>query len=145
MHFSSFSRVHLGQTSLDWSSIKAREPDLVRYLTIPFELYTHFCVVTEANKCYQKRQYNRFIERLYELVNDETTDHLIRWNGDGEEEGFTIIDPFKLEEDIINKHFMLKDLKSFIRQLNMYDFRIKNKRQKCLSRVFYNPNFKRND
>ena len=96
-------------------------------------------------KIYQKRKFNRFIERLFELVNDESTDHLIRWNGTGEEDGFTIVDPFQLEEDVISKHFQLKDLKSFIRQLNMYDFRTKNKRQKCLSRVFYHPSFKKND
>ena len=98
-----------------------------------------------SKKFYKKREYNKFLDQLYDIVNDESTDHLIKWNPDGEEHGFIIFDPKQLETEIISKHFKQKDLKSFVRQLNLYEFHLKNKRQKCVSRVFYNDNFRRND
>ena len=91
-----------------------------------------------------KQKYNKFLHILFELVSDEATDHLVRWNSEDEDCGFTIIDPKEFEKQILPLHFKKSNLFSFLRQLNMYDFDKKNKRQRDW-KVYYHSYFKKDD
>lgn len=61
-------------------------------------------------------------------MNDETTNHLVHWNPETEDSGFTVIDSKKFEKQILPQYFKVSDISSFIRQLNMYQFHKQNKR-----------------
>ena len=100
----------------------------------------YFCA--ERKSYYVKNLYNKFLDKLYDLVDDEETDHIVTWNSADLDSGFTIVDSKLFEQEILPKYFKHKKLGSFIRQLNMYDFHKKNRRQRSY-KVFYNPNFKK--
>ena len=77
------------------------------------------------------------------MVSDEANHHLVRWNSEDQDSGFMIIDPNEFELQILPQYFKLSNLDSFIRQLNMYDFHKKNRRQRDC-KVFYHPYFNKN-
>lgn len=78
------------------------------------------------------------------MVNDSVTDHLVRWNDEDEDSGFMILDPSEFEKQVLPQYFKKTNMDSFIRQLNIYEFHKKNRRQK-VCKVFYNENFKRDN
>ena len=81
---------------------------------------------------------------MFDLVNDSATDHIVRWNDKDQDSGFMIIEPLEFENQILPQYFKNSNLDSFIRQLNIYGFHKKKKRQrKC--KIFYNQNFNKED
>ena len=62
------------------------------------------------------------------MVDENETNHLVRWNDENEDSGFVITDPKEFEKQILPRYFKKSNLDSFIRQLNIYDFH-KNKRR----------------
>ncbi|EJW05131.1 hypothetical protein EDEG_00778 [Edhazardia aedis USNM 41457] len=61
-----------------------------------------------------------FIEKLYQMLEDPTTDKFIRWNVNGL--SFLIINPPEFARKVLENHFKHGNLSSFVRQLNKYDF-----------------------
>jgi|EP01046_Picozoa_sp_COSAG06_P054271 hypothetical protein len=71
-----------------------------------------------------------FLVRLYQMVNDPSTDDVIYWNLKAKAiEGvpcgtaFTVIDNGRMEKEIIPHFYKHSNFTSFIRQLNQYRFR----------------------
>jgi len=59
--------------------------------------------------------------KLYQMVNDQSTNRIIGWVHQGH--GFQIFDNDAFSSRILPKYFKHNKLSSFIRQLNMYDFK----------------------
>jgi hypothetical protein len=78
-----------------------------------------------------------FLLKLYEIVDDKATSSIVDW---AEEEGFVIKSPVFFENQIIPKYFKHNKLTSFVRQLNMYDFR-KFKVKGTTHQVYKHPFF----
>ena len=98
----------------------------------------------ETKNRYVKQTYNKFLHKLFDLVSDEASNHLVCWNSDDQDSGFMIIDPNEFENQILPQYFKRSNLDSFIRQLHMYDFTKKNKRQRNCKK-FYHPYFLKED
>jgi osomolarity two-component system response regulator SKN7 len=67
-----------------------------------------------------KASMNLFIDKLFGMLCERTYQKVISWDPDGLT--FSIHDPVKFTETVLNKHFKHNNLFSFIRQLNLYDF-----------------------
>jgi vacuolar-type H+-ATPase subunit I/STV1 len=63
---------------------------------------------------------NLFIKKLYKILNSGTNNEVISWSAD--EACFVIKDIHCFSESILPQYFKHKNISSFIRQLNMYDF-----------------------
>lgn len=63
---------------------------------------------------------NLFIKKLYKILNSGTHNDVISWTAD--EDCFVIKDIHSFSESILPQYFKHKNISSFIRQLNMYDF-----------------------
>ncbi|KAH9460977.1 hypothetical protein Pst134EA_017285 [Puccinia striiformis f. sp. tritici] len=62
-----------------------------------------------------------FLTKLYTMVNDSSTDHLIKWNkpnGDS----FFVVSSERFGRELLPKYFKHSNFGSFVRQLNMYGF-----------------------
>ncbi|ORZ38942.1 HSF-type DNA-binding-domain-containing protein, partial [Catenaria anguillulae PL171] len=86
-----------------------------------------------------------FVHKLFKMVNDTTTDHIVRWTGSGES---FIIDQVPEFEKLLPRYYKHSNLSSFIRQANMYGFHKVNKAPRTRETnvrdyEFANPNFKR--
>lgn len=66
-----------------------------------------------------------FLRKLYNMLNKESLRGIISWNDSGE--SFEVHDRERFIEEILPRYFKHKNMNSFVRQLNMYDFK-KNKR-----------------
>ncbi|XP_069723799.1 heat shock factor protein 3-like isoform X2 [Phaenicophaeus curvirostris] len=62
-----------------------------------------------------------FLAKLWALVEDPHSDHVICWSANGE--NFCILDEQKFAKELLPKYFKHNNISSFIRQLNMYGFR----------------------
>ncbi|CAB3989399.1 heat shock factor 1 isoform X3 [Paramuricea clavata] len=62
-----------------------------------------------------------FLAKLWKLVDDPSSDHLISWSQD--ETSFIVHDQVTFSRDILPKYFKHNNFASFVRQLNMYGFR----------------------
>ncbi|CAM0872080.1 unnamed protein product [Alopecurus aequalis] len=62
-----------------------------------------------------------FLTKLYEMVSDPATDHVISWTDAGN--SFVVSDAHAFERDLLRRHFKHSNFSSFIRQLNTYGFR----------------------
>ncbi|KAL1921932.1 uncharacterized protein VTP21DRAFT_10574 [Calcarisporiella thermophila] len=90
-----------------------------------------------------------FLNKLYNMVNDKTTDSLIRWSEDGAT--FYVTNPDEFSRVVLPKFFKHSNFSSFVRQLNMYGFhKIPHLQQGVLIAdgsgelwEFSNPNFLR--
>jgi len=80
-----------------------------------------------------------FLTKTYEFVDDPRTEHIVAWKDDGR--GFVVKDVNKFCDQILNKYFKHSNFSSFIRQLNMYDF--KKTRNVQNEKVFSQPSFQR--
>ena len=61
-----------------------------------------------------------FVSKLYQMVSDPTTDHLIRWGPNGD--SFVVLKPEDFAKGLCSLFFKHNNWQSFVRQLNMYQF-----------------------
>lgn len=59
-----------------------------------------------------------FLTKTYQLVDDETIDHVISWNDDGS--SFIVWNTMAFARDLLPKYFKHNNFTSFLRQLNTY-------------------------
>ena len=83
-----------------------------------------------------------FLLKLYEIVSDQTTDDIVSWEAP-QCEKFIIHNPSSFSQEVLPKYFKRANFPSFIRQLNLYDFRKLNRKQK--GQVFVHPYFKKDE
>ncbi|GMH26269.1 hypothetical protein Nepgr_028112 [Nepenthes gracilis] len=62
-----------------------------------------------------------FLAKLYEMVDDQSTNHIISWNQSSD--SFVIWDMTEFSRDLLPKYFKHSNFSSFMRQLNIYGFR----------------------
>nr|XP_020031324.1 heat shock factor protein 4 isoform X2 [Castor canadensis] len=62
-----------------------------------------------------------FLGKLWALVGDPATDHLIRWSPSGT--SFLVSDQSRFAKEVLPQYFKHSNMASFVRQLNMYGFR----------------------
>ena len=73
-----------------------------------------------------KKKISPFLQKLYNILQDEKNNDIIRWNQEGN--GFILIDYKRFVKELLSKNFKTEVFSSFIRQLNLYDFhKIKSK------------------
>ncbi|KAK7023756.1 transcriptional factor [Favolaschia claudopus] len=90
-----------------------------------------------------------FLNKLYEMVNDTKTNHLIKWADLGD--SFYVYDQEHFARDVLPHWFKHQNFASFVRQLNMYGFhKIPHLQQGVLKSEagsehwnFVHPNFRR--
>ncbi|XP_032791981.1 heat shock factor protein isoform X4 [Daphnia magna] len=61
-----------------------------------------------------------FLGKLWKLVEDPSTNHLISWNSNGM--SFTIRDQARFARELLPLYYKHNNMASFVRQLNMYGF-----------------------
>ncbi|NXP49432.1 HSF4 protein, partial [Heliornis fulica] len=62
-----------------------------------------------------------FLTKLWTLVEDAETNHLICWSSNGT--SFHVFDQGRFAKEVLPKYFKHNNMASFVRQLNMYGFR----------------------
>ncbi|KAM6936826.1 heat shock factor protein 4 [Xenentodon cancila] len=62
-----------------------------------------------------------FLTKLWTLVEDPDTNHLICWSATGT--SFHVFDQGRFAKEVLPKYFKHNNMASFVRQLNMYGFR----------------------
>ncbi|OZJ06374.1 hypothetical protein BZG36_00734 [Bifiguratus adelaidae] len=90
-----------------------------------------------------------FLNKLYSMVEDPKTNHLIHWSKDGK--SFIVTRQDQFGKEVLPTFFKHNNFSSFVRQLNMYGFRkVPHLQQGVLSTdtgseewEFSNPNFQR--
>jgi len=84
-----------------------------------------------------------FLIKLFEIVSSPASDYLICWSEVGD--SFRIIDRMKFAQDVLPLYFKHDNLRSFIRQLNIYGFqRVPNASGRDRTMEFQHPMFTRN-
>nr|AAA35313.1 heat shock transcription factor [Schizosaccharomyces pombe] len=97
----------------------------------------------------QNRKITQFSNKLYNMVNDSSTDSLIRWSDRGD--SFLVIGHEDFAKLVLPRYFKHNNFSSFVRQLNMYGFhKVPHIQQGVLQSdspnellEFANPNFQR--
>ncbi|GAB2296942.1 hypothetical protein Dimus_031044 [Dionaea muscipula] len=62
-----------------------------------------------------------FLVKLYEMVDDQSTDNTISWSQSSD--SFVILDVTEFSRELLPKYFKHSNFSSFMRQLNIYGFR----------------------
>ncbi|KAI3682689.1 hypothetical protein L1987_82852 [Smallanthus sonchifolius] len=62
-----------------------------------------------------------FLTKIYDMVNDESIDHIICWSRGGQ--SFVVLDPQAFSTNLLPRYFKHNNFSSFVRQLNTYGFR----------------------
>ncbi|EIE76389.1 hypothetical protein RO3G_01093 [Rhizopus delemar RA 99-880] len=75
---------------------------------------------TTPHKLPSQRSVPAFLHKLFNMVNDPTTDNLIRWSKEGN--SFLVEDHEEFAKIILPRFYKHNTFASFVRQLNMYDF-----------------------
>lgn len=84
-----------------------------------------------------------FLIKLFEIVSSPTSDNLVCWSEHGD--SFRIVDRTKFAQDVLPLYFKHDNLRSFIRQLNIYGFqRCPNASGRDRTMGFFHPMFTRN-
>lgn len=84
-----------------------------------------------------------FLIKLFEIVSSSASDDLVCWSEHGET--FRIVDRTKFAQDVLPLYFKHDNLRSFIRQLNIYGFqRVPNASGRDRTMEFFHPMFTRN-
>lgn len=78
---------------------------------------------------------NSFLVKIYDILNNRTYQNIIKWINQGK--AFEILNLPTFMNEILPTYFKHKNLSSFIRQLNMYDFH----KQPGDSYIFNHPLF----
>jgi len=81
----------------------------------------------------------KFVRKLYDMVCNSSLDDHICWTSNGE--SLQIVRPASFARDVLPLYFKHNNLRSFIRQLNMYGFRRRGKGSRVIE--FYHRKFKR--
>ncbi|TKA53537.1 hypothetical protein B0A53_03828 [Rhodotorula sp. CCFEE 5036] len=107
-------------------------------------------VPTRPNRATQ-RSVPAFLNKLYSMVADQSTDDLIRWSDDGD--SFFVPSADRFGKELLPRFFKHSNFGSFVRQLNMYGFhKVPHLQQGVLKRdqseeadvlEFSNPHFMR--
>ena len=61
-----------------------------------------------------------FLQKLFTIINSNESSNAICWNSDGM--SFTVVNKDLFTHFVLPKHFKHRNMNSFVRQLNMYDF-----------------------
>jgi hypothetical protein len=64
---------------------------------------------------------NSFLNKLRDILNNSSLKDVICWSGDGDR--FDILNSKMLQEEVIPRYFKHKNMKSFVRQLNLHGFK----------------------
>ncbi|KAF8089778.1 hypothetical protein N665_0497s0019 [Sinapis alba] len=64
-----------------------------------------------------------FLMKCYGMVDDSSTDSIISWSDNGDNNSFVISDTNVFSAQLLPKYFKHSNLSSFVRQLNIYGFR----------------------
>lgn len=84
-----------------------------------------------------------FLIKLFEIVSSPASDNLVCWSEYGE--SFRIVDRTKFAQEVLPHYFKHDNLRSFIRQLNIYGFqRCPNASGRDRTLEFFHPMFTRN-
>ncbi|KAI7879398.1 hypothetical protein K492DRAFT_237925 [Lichtheimia hyalospora FSU 10163] len=102
-----------------------------------------------GNQVSLQRSVPAFLNKLFSMVNDPTTDDMIRWSSDGT--SFIVQGHEEFAKVVLPRFYKHNTFASFVRQLNMYDFhKIPHIQQGVLISdakheiwEFNNPNFQR--
>ncbi|KAK1428332.1 hypothetical protein QVD17_17165 [Tagetes erecta] len=62
-----------------------------------------------------------FLTKIYDMVNDQSIDHIICWSRGGQ--SFVVLDPHAFSTSLLPRYFKHNNFSSFVRQLNTYGFR----------------------
>ncbi|XP_076908762.1 heat stress transcription factor A-7a-like [Bidens hawaiensis] len=62
-----------------------------------------------------------FLTKVYDMVDDQTIDHIICWSRGGQ--SFVVLDPQAFSTNLLPRYFKHNNFSSFVRQLNTYGFR----------------------
>jgi len=86
-----------------------------------------------------------FLAKLFAILNNKDNSSIICWSEDGEK--FQILNTCRFQNEVIPKYFKHKNLKSFIRQLNLHGFKKlrANSKGKEPIQDLYKHNFFRRD
>jgi len=83
---------------------------------------------SEINSAYTKERRskkrngkNSFLNKLHSILNNPGLNSIICWSKDGD--SFNILDSERLQDEIIPQYFKHRNLKSFVRQLNLHGFK----------------------
>ncbi|CEI97004.1 hypothetical protein RMCBS344292_11147 [Rhizopus microsporus] len=74
--------------------------------------------LTTPHKLTSQRSVPAFLHKLFNMVNDPSTDHLIRWSA----EGTSFLGHEEFARTVLPRFYKHNTFASFVRQLNMYDF-----------------------
>ncbi|EDR23172.1 heat stress transcription factor C-1, putative [Entamoeba dispar SAW760] len=90
------------------------------------------------NKLKENTTPTPFILKLYELVNNPESQHLMRWCDEPNRNGFVVLEPIELSAKYLPRFFKHNNFSSFVRQLNIYGFhKVDHPQGQC----FQHPNF----
>lgn len=64
---------------------------------------------------------NSFLNKLHAILSNSGLSSIICWAKDGDR--FNILDPERLQDEVIPQYFKHRNLKSFVRQLNLHGFK----------------------
>ncbi|ORE19177.1 hypothetical protein BCV71DRAFT_178091 [Rhizopus microsporus] len=76
--------------------------------------------LTTPHKLTSQRSVPAFLHKLFNMVNDPSTDHLIRWSAEGT--SFLVEGHEEFARTVLPRFYKHNTFASFVRQLNMYDF-----------------------
>ena len=94
----------------------------------------------EKGLCFQSYKIPLFLMKLYEIVEDETSNEIISWL-EPNNESFIIHNCKSFSKEILPSYFKHDNFPSFIRQLNLYDFHKEN--VVTSGQVFCHPSFQK--
>jgi heat shock transcription factor len=63
----------------------------------------------------------QFVSKLYEIVDDPTCNDAICWTAEGT--SFVVLNPDAFQNEMLPKYFKHNNFSSFVRQLNLYNFK----------------------
>eukprot|EP00727_Mastigamoeba_balamuthi_P006870 m51a1_g2803 putative heat shock transcription (219) ;mRNA; f:96310-97330 len=63
-----------------------------------------------------------FVQKLYDLVSDPTTTHLVTWSAEHSNAAFIVFAPAEFATAVLPRYFKHSNFSSFVRQLNIYGF-----------------------